>query len=122
MNWISIRSRSKNSGFKFSRVNPHKLQVKEIYTIKTQDKALSFSENNLVDMGAWNNMLDPIYIKNNTTSRFMDDLIGISGMRRPNIKEVREYNLFLKLNNFKFNTFRLYYLVFNVFDISSFFN
>jgi len=112
MDWINIKSRLKDHGFKFSRVNPHKLQVKDIYTIKTQDKTLSLMQNNLIDMGAWNDMSNPIYIENSTTSRFMDDLIGISGMRRPKIKEVREYKLFLKLNNFQFNFFRLYYSVF----------
>ena len=112
MDWISIKSRLKDHGFKFSRVNPHKLQVKDIYTIKTQDKTLSLMQNNLIDMGAWNDASNPIYIKNSTTSRFMDDLIGISGMRVPKIKEVREYKSFLKLNNYQFNFFRLYYSVF----------
>jgi hypothetical protein len=112
MDHISIKSRSKDHKFKFSRVNPHKLQVKEIYTIKIQDKTSSLMQNNLIDMGAWNDASKPIYIKNSTISRFMDDLIGISGMRRPNINEVREYISFLKLNNFEFNSFRLYYAVF----------
>lgn len=112
MDRVSRKSRSKSHGFKFSSVNPHKLQVKEIFQIQTENKTLSLMQNNLIDMGAWNDMLNPIYIKKNTTSRFMDDLIGISGMRRPNIKEVKKYKLFLKLNNFKFNSFRLYYSVF----------
>lgn len=112
MDRVSRKSRSKSHGFKFSSVNPHKLQVKEIFQIQTENKTLSLMQNNLMDMGAWNDMLNPIYIKKNTTSRFMDDLIGISGMRRPNIKEVKKYKLFLKLNNFKFNSFRLYYSVF----------
>ena len=112
MDRVSRKSRSKSHGFKFSSVNPYKLQVKEIFTIENQDKALSFNQSNLIDMGGWNDMLNPIYIKNNITSRFLDDLIGISGMRRPNIKEVREYISFLKLNNFQFNSFRLYYAVF----------
>jgi putative sugar O-methyltransferase len=112
MDWINNLSRLKDHGFKFSRVNPFKLQVKDIYTIKTQDKTLSLMQNNLIDMGGWNDMLNPMYIKNSTTSRFMDDLIGISGMRRPNIKEVRLYKSFLKSNNYRFNFFRLYYAVF----------
>jgi len=112
MQRISRKSRSKAQGFKFSSVNPHKLQVKEIFQIQTENKTLSLMQNNLIDMGAWNDMSNPIYIKKSTISRLLDDLIGISGMRRPNIKEVREYKLFLKLNNFKFNSFQLYYSVF----------
>ena len=112
MGRLSRKSRSKANGFKFSSVNPHKLQVKEIYKIQTQDRKLSLMQNNLIDLGAWNNMSNPNYIKNSTITRLIDDLIGISGMRRPNIKEFKEYKLFLKLNNFKFNSFQLYYSVF----------